>query len=166
MTDFETFFRESYDRVRRSIALLSSDDDAATEATQEAFARAYARWDRLADIVAPIGWVYVVATNELRSRARKQSRALHALPSVALPGNATDVDPTIVVEVRRALERLSPRERTAVLLYFYEDLSVDETARHMRCRPGTVKATLSHARDKLRVSLSWLIDEGAGHAEQ
>lgn len=48
------------------------------------------------------------------------------------------------------LRSLPTRQRTAIVLRFYEDLSVAQTAEAMRCRPGTVKSLVSRGMDRLR----------------
>jgi RNA polymerase sigma factor (sigma-70 family) len=58
--------------------------------------------------------------------------------------------------LRAVLEQLPERQREAVLLRFFEDLSVDETAKAMECAPGTVKATVHQALATLRRKLKVL----------
>jgi DNA-directed RNA polymerase specialized sigma24 family protein len=53
-----------------------------------------------------------------------------------------------------ALRSLPPRQRTAIVLRFYEDLSEAQTAELMRCRPGTVKSLVSRGLDKLRPAMA------------
>jgi RNA polymerase sigma-70 factor (ECF subfamily) len=55
--------------------------------------------------------------------------------------------------LRAVLDQLPDRQREAVLLRFFEDLSVEETARAMACAPGTVKATVHQALATLRRKL-------------
>lgn len=55
--------------------------------------------------------------------------------------------------LERALERIAAlpeRQREVVLLRIFEDMSVEDTARTLGCRPGTVKAQLSRALGRLR----------------
>ena len=57
---FEQFYREHVDRVHRALALAVGDPTVAREATDEAMARAYARWDRVRKLDNPAGWVFQV----------------------------------------------------------------------------------------------------------
>ncbi|NUR94279.1 MAG: sigma-70 family RNA polymerase sigma factor, partial [Kribbellaceae bacterium] len=60
----------------------------------------------------------------------------------------------LAIEVRRALATLSPKQRAAVVLRYYEDLSVAEIAAELGCAEGTVKRHLANARAKLAVRLA------------
>jgi hypothetical protein len=64
---FETFFEDNYGAVLRSVAFALGDRDRAEDLTQEAFARAYQRWGRVAAMERPVTWVYVVALNAERT---------------------------------------------------------------------------------------------------
>jgi len=57
-------------------------------------------------------------------------------------------------DLRRALLHLPERQRAAVVLRFYEDLSVQQTAEVMGCPAGTVKSLVSRAMDSLRLEVS------------
>ena len=145
--DFEDFFAASYDRVRRTLALVCGDIAAAEDAAQEAFARAYRRWRRIRTMDRPDGWVYVVAVNVLRRRRRGRIDALHAEPTT-VPSQSEDG-----IDLRSALLALPQRQREAVVLRFLGDMSVEQVADAMRCSPGTVKSTVHAALANLRVQL-------------
>jgi DNA-directed RNA polymerase specialized sigma24 family protein len=61
--EFEAFFSDRYDEVRRALTVAFGDARLAEECAQEAFVRAFARWTRVRKMESPAGWVYVVATN-------------------------------------------------------------------------------------------------------
>jgi RNA polymerase sigma factor (sigma-70 family) len=69
-------------------------------------------------------------------------------------GEADPADPLGVLENRlvitQALAELPPRQRACVVLRYFDELSVDETAAALNCRPGTVKSQTLRALDKLR----------------
>ena len=75
---FEAFYRAQVDRVYRALAVTLGDLGLAREAADEAMARAYARWDRVAECDNPGGWVYRVglnwATSFWRSTWRRPAR--------------------------------------------------------------------------------------------
>jgi RNA polymerase sigma factor (sigma-70 family) len=71
--------------------------------------------------------------------------------AVATPSGADVAD---AVAVRAAVATLPRRERAAIVLRYFADLSVNDTAAVMRCRPGTVKSLTSHAITKLSHLLS------------
>jgi len=55
--------------------------------------------------------------------------------------------------VRQALYRLSERQRAAIVLRYYEDLSEAQTAEILGCRPGTVKSLVSRGMETLRSAM-------------
>jgi RNA polymerase sigma-70 factor (ECF subfamily) len=150
--DFEAFFDEHYGGVLRSVALAIGDAGRAEDRTQEAFARAFRHWAKVARLDRPVAWVYVVALNAERSRWRREQRApVPDRERVSVPDASAAVVSTIVV--RDALDRLAPRQRAAIVLRYLGDLTVADIASVMGCAEGTVKATLHRALANLRVDL-------------
>jgi RNA polymerase sigma-70 factor, ECF subfamily len=148
---FEGFFGEHYGAVLRSVTLTVGDRDRAEEVTQEAFARACRRWRSVSAMEKPVGWVYVVALNAERTRWRREQRAPVSSPCPeALDPAAAVLD---AVTISDALDALTPRQRAVVVLRYLADLSTADVATVMGCAPGTVKATLHQALQRLRVDL-------------
>ena len=114
---------------------------------QDALLRAWRRWSTY-DVArgAALPWLLgVVADQGRRRRVRSRPAGLPLSDDGhPVPFSATDLD------LERAITRLSPRQRTAVDLYYFVDLDVATIAEVMGCAPGTVKATLSQARARLR----------------
>ncbi|MEZ5226726.1 MAG: sigma factor-like helix-turn-helix DNA-binding protein [Acidimicrobiales bacterium] len=79
-------------------------------------------------------------------------------PSRRLP--ATTFDRPVDTDLARAITRLSDDHRAVVVLRFYRDWSVEETADALDIAPGTVKSRLSRALDQLQHHLTNLDDEG------
>jgi len=149
--DFDGFFQAEYEGVLRALTLALGDRQRAEEATQDAFATAYRRWRSVSRAERPGTWVYVVA---LRAERRRLARATERGPDVAdLP--VADESPTVLdaVWITDGLRHLSDRQRLAIVLRYYADLSVEETAQVMGCAEGTVKATIHTALQRLRVQL-------------
>ncbi len=95
---------------------------------------------------AAVSWLMAIVAD----RARRRWRA--AVPSLQLADYdqpVDEVDPA-TIDLRRAVDSLPARQRTAVVLYHYLDLSIAEAAQLMSCSAGTVKSTLSDARESLR----------------
>ena len=151
MDGFETFFEDSYGDVLRSVAFALGDRDRAEDLTQEAFARAYQRWGRVAAMERPVTWVYVVALNAERKRWKRERTDDVEAPGGPDADHAGRVVTGVVV--RDAVHRLAARQRTAVALRYLSDLTVTDIARVMACSEGTVKATLHQALRNLRVDL-------------
>lgn len=144
---FEDFYAAEYQRVFSSAYAFCRDREAALDATQEAFARAFARWRRLNKEEWAGAWVTTTALNLLRSRFRRESRTLGVADRSAASSGTTSVD------LIDALRALPTRQRQAATLFYVADLPVAVVARSMGLSEGTVKAHLSRARDALRKRL-------------
>lgn len=66
----------------------------------------------------------------------------------------SSVDPSDAVDVRRALDRLSPQQRAIAYLVYWEDLTIPDTARWLDVSEGTVRRQLARAKDRLREVLT------------
>jgi RNA polymerase sigma-70 factor (ECF subfamily) len=148
---FEAFFDEHYESVFRGLSVAFREPLLAEEATQEAFTRAYARWERVSGMERPAGWVYVVAVRV----ARRRRRDLLGAPS----NRHISIERDLAVEVadrvtmQAAIERLPNRQRVALVLRYYGGLPLGEIATAMGCALGTVKSTLHAAHARLHLDL-------------
>jgi RNA polymerase sigma-70 factor (ECF subfamily) len=79
MERFEDWYHQHHRRLVAALVALSGDTDAAAEAADEAFVRAYERWPRVQAMVSPTGWLHQVGANALRRTMRRRSleRRLH-----------------------------------------------------------------------------------------
>ncbi len=148
--DFEAFYRRHHPRLVASVLLTTGDLEVAREAVDEAFARALARWDRVAAMAAPAGWTYRVALNVARRQYRRQRIEARLLARPAV----TEAPPPEVDDTRRLLAGLAPRQRTAAVLRYVADLTEPEIAVAMGIRRSTVSATLAAARARLARDLA------------
>ena len=146
---FTAFFAEHYESVFRGLTVAFRDPQLAEEAAQEAFTRAYARWERVSGMERPAGWTYVVAVRVARSRRRD----LLAEPAGILDPHDVALEVVDRVTMQAAIDELSTRQRVALVLRHYADLPLDEIAEAMGCAVGTVKSTLHAAHTRLRVDL-------------
>lgn len=144
---FEAFYASEFSRVFDSAYALGRDEAAALDATQEAFARAYARWRRLERESWAGAWVTTTALNVLRRALRKERRRL---PRAA---DATAPDPSPRLDVLDALRTLPRRQCEAAVLFYVADLPLTAVAAAMGLSEGAVKSHLSRAREHLRRSL-------------
>ena len=154
MDDFEAWYRAQHPRLLASMLLVTGDLHEAAEATDEAFARACERWDRLATMASPGGWTYRTALNVTRRRARRRQLEHHLLRRTP---PAADV-PAPAGEAWALVADLPPRQRTAVVLRYVADLPEDGIAEAMGIRRGTVAATLHAARRTLGRDLTEALD--------
>ena len=146
---FDQFCRRVSGRLVEAIRLYCGDRGLAEEFAQEALARAYRDWHKVRDLEHPEAWVHRVAINLSRSWFRRVARAR----TLAAARDHEPPDLGTQEEVRAALLRLPARQRQAVVLRHYADLSIHDTAVAMRCAEGTVRALTSQALTSLRMIL-------------
>lgn len=145
---FEACWHRDRDALRRALALSLGDSQLATEAVDEAFTRAYARWSRVGQMDDPTAWLYRVAMNWATSWLRKR-RLRPVLPADELDRPAHDVieDGSLL----EAVAALPPVHRSVVVLRFYLDWDVARIASALDVAPGTVKSRLHRALVRLRI---------------
>lgn len=143
---FDDFYRTHRTPVARALALTLRDVDLATEATDEAMARAYQRWTQVRSLDNPAGWVYRVGLNWSRSIIRRITRPA----PVWVGGSTTSPAPTVHdPAIDRALAELSVDHRAVVVCRVLLGFSEARTAEVLGVRPGTVKSRLSRALTRL-----------------
>lgn len=152
-------FLEHYDGLFRYLVRLTGDADLAADAAQEAFVRLVERPPQDRHVRA---WLYAVATNVVRDTARSRTRWLTLLKGAPDRAPVGDIGPTpdVAAEseekrrlVRDALERMSWKERT-VLLMREEGFAHHEIADAVGTTTGSVGTMLARALKKLSAELS------------
>lgn len=157
MTDDEevdqtVFCARVHPRLVSFLRLYTSDWHLAEDLSQEALARACASWAKVSALDSPEAWVHRVAINLAHSWFRRRAAARRAVRrAVGSVAEDPGADPAEMVDLRRALAGLSPRQRQAVLLRHLGDLSVADTAAAMGCAEGTVRALSAQGIERLRV---------------
>lgn len=142
------FCRTEHPRLVGILGLYCGNADVAHELAQEALLRVCKEWGRVRKMDSPQAWTYRVGTNLAHSYFRRRAVERRALRRLATRG---DVEPTAPPpvdpddELARALARLPHRQRTAVLLRYYLDLSVRDAAEVMDCPESTVKTLTRRA---------------------
>jgi RNA polymerase sigma-70 factor (ECF subfamily) len=157
--EIERFCREFSPALVGVLTLHCGDRAVAEDLAQEALARAWERWDEVQHMSNPQGWVYRVAVNLATSRVRRRriERAAHRRLD---PPEPRDERVAERVALRDALASLAPRQRAAVVLRYYADLSVADTADALGCAEGTVKALTHQGVSALRGRLGDEVDLG------
>lgn len=141
-------YEREYPRLVRALLAMGGDRDAAEDAAQEAFVRAY-RYG-IARIEQPGAWLLTVGSRQL-FRDRRRVRKEQPLPEVEPPAQGTPLEAAFDrEELLGALRRLPERQRGVVVARFYYDLSYEEIARAFDITAGTVGATLHQAIASLR----------------
>ncbi|MDR8409715.1 SigE family RNA polymerase sigma factor [Nonomuraea sp. 3-1Str] len=150
--DFRQFVVERSAALFRTAYLLTGDRHAAEDLVQSALAKTAARWRGLRDRGAIEGYVRRAMYHEQVSRWRRRSRVTEVstgwLPDQAGGEHADVVDLRLVM--RAALARLTPRQRTMLVLRYFEDLSETEIARLLGVRVGSVRSQIYRSLERLK----------------
>jgi RNA polymerase sigma-70 factor (sigma-E family) len=156
---FDAFVTDHSDRLLRTAYLLTGDRGHAEDLLQTALVRTLRRWP--AARAAPFEYTRRVLVNLSRDRIRLLVRRPREAPLPTnpdhLPGHRSDPAMEAVGErhrIARALANLPTRQRQVVVLRFFEDLSVAQTAQLLGFSEGTVKSYTSRALARLRELLS------------
>ena len=142
----------------RTAVLLTGDQHAAEDLVQSALARLYLSWDRVRRRDALDAYVRRIMVNQHTSWWRRAWR--HREVTVAelhdLPTQQTEASDGLAERdaVWQVVRRLPPRQRAAVVLRYYEDLSEAKTAEVLGCSVGTVKSQTSRAVATLRAVMT------------
>ena len=148
--DFQAVYRELYPSLSRYVHRFTGDTDAAADIVQDSFMRLLEH-DLPRDEVRP--WIFVVATNLARDRVRKRERRRRLLvanqeKTVAASSPLDDLERAERIElVRKALERLSERDRQ-MLLMREEGFRYTEIAEAVGVRSTSVGALVARALKK------------------
>lgn len=145
---FEDRFDELARLAYRVAYRLLGDQGEAQDVAQEALARAYLRWRRVAGYAEP--WVVRVSTNLALGRIRKRRPLEARREAVAVfePSLASRLD---LVELMESLPR---RQREVVALRYLADMSEVDVSRLLGCSVGTVKRHAHRGVSRLRVTLA------------
>lgn len=152
--EFTDFAHRALGDLRRTAYLVCGDWHKAEDAAQEALLKMYKHWHR----IEPAGRFAYGRTTVVRTvidhgrRGWRRERVTEAVPESAGPDEFASGDTRDAV--MRALARLTPRRRACLVLRYFQDLSVAETAAALGCSEGTVKSQTSDALRALRPLLS------------
>jgi RNA polymerase sigma-70 factor (sigma-E family) len=152
---FEEFLASRLGALLRYAAVVSCDRHLAEDVVQDVLLRAHGRWERIGAMDSPEAYLRRMVLNEFLSwRRRRRPTVVEAqtLEAVTPPsGSGPDVEERDAM--LRLLAGLPPRQRTVIALRYYEDLSDDQIADLMGCRPVTVRSQASRALATLRGAL-------------
>ena len=165
----DSAYREHAPEVYRLAFSVLRDTDEATDATQDAFARAWERWDQY-DSQRPLrAWLHGIVVHVALDRLRRRRVRQLAIPALGASGGPTQMFGSagdLATEVARreivdlALASLPGRTRAILILRHYYGYDYAQIGGFVGMNPGTVGSTLSRAHAELRLRLG--DDEGAG----
>jgi len=151
-------FSELVKRHQKGLLRMSlrfvKDLSTAEDVVQESFIKAYEKLHSFEGRSSFKSWLFQIAVNGARNRLRDTRRNMVDIENVQLAVGAQAesrlVGNSIAEILQEEVERLPDRQRTALLLRVYEDLSFKEIAEIMECPYDTAKANYRHALMKLR----------------
>jgi RNA polymerase sigma factor (sigma-70 family) len=149
--EFDAWYRREHPRLANGLYLICGSVDTAREATDEAFARAAARWTRVRKMNSPTGWTFKVGLNLLRREARRRKREAAAVERVGAPAMSAVELPE--PELWSAVRDLPERQCQVVVMRYVGDLPEAEIASVLGIARGTVASNLSRALDTLASKL-------------
>jgi RNA polymerase sigma-70 factor (sigma-E family) len=155
---FEDFVRARSGSLLRTAFLLAGQNRVeAEDLLQLALERAYRHWGRVCRAGEPERYVRRILVNASADRWRRMARRAER-PLLATDPGPMAADRTTEVENRdyllRALAGLTPRQRTVLVLRYFDDLSEIETAQMLGCSVGTVKSHAARGLARLREAVS------------
>ncbi|WP_327290551.1 SigE family RNA polymerase sigma factor [Streptomyces sp. NBC_01198] len=148
------FARARAGPLYRSACLLASGDThLAEDLVQETLGRMYLVWGRTAKLGNPAAYAQTVLVRAFLTHQRRRSsgeRPIAEPPDLpAAPGS----DTTLRVTLLEALARLAPKDRAVLVLRYWEDRSIEETAAALEASPGAIRTRSVRALGRLRDEL-------------
>jgi RNA polymerase sigma factor (sigma-70 family) len=149
--DFSAFFAEEHRKVFKALYFVTGNRADAAELMQDAFLKLWERWDTIDRIDDPTAYLFRVALNGSRMRARSARRATRRMVAPTSSHDPFD-EIDIREDVRQMLLGLAPRQRAALVLLDLYGYGSEEAARIMGIRPSTVRALATQGRAVLRTT--------------
>ena len=151
---FDAFVAGRQAALSRTAYLLTGDHHLAQDLVQAALLQAARHWTRIH--TSPEAYVRRAMYHQNISWWRR--RRFAESPLLGHDGTADAVDTDLRLTLDQALARLTAKQRTVLVLRFYEDLTEVETARALDLSTSTVKSTTRHALARLRTLAPELAD--------
>ncbi|MFD4661161.1 SigE family RNA polymerase sigma factor [Kitasatospora sp. NPDC058444] len=153
-TEFTEYLASRSGWLRKVAYLLCGDWHRADDLVQECATKLYVNWSRAGRVENLDGYARRVLVNTFLAEQRTSwwRRTTRTATPAEVASVAADLD--VQLDLRKALAALPPRQRATVVLRYYCDLTVDQTADAMRCSSGNVKSQTSRALATLRTTLA------------
>ncbi|NES15380.1 MULTISPECIES: RNA polymerase sigma factor [Micromonospora] len=155
---FDDFYRSTSARALRYGRAVADSPVEAQDLVQEAYARAWRQWAKLAAHPAPEAWLRLVISRLATDRWRRLRAWRLAAGRTGPPDDVRPPGEETVLLVG-ALRQLPARQRQALALHYLFDMSVEEIAREAGVPTGTVKSWLARGRARLAALLPGVVAE-------
>lgn len=151
---FEVLVRRYQHRVYAQLLRLANDHELAQEVVQDTFFSVYRTIDRVDPARPLLPYLFTIARNGIISRLRRDKREVAIDEESAVTSDA-EIYERVSQEERKAtlqaaLDRLEPRYRSVLQLYYYEDLSYEEISTRLRLPLNTIRTHIRRGREQLR----------------
>ena len=140
----DDLFRREWEPMRRLALALGASATDADDVVQDAFGEVWSRWD---DLDRPAAYLRTTVVHGVRRRGRREANRRRILEGRLGRVEPWEDRPDHLLD---ALDALPDRQRAALVLAYYADLSVAEIAEVLGCRPGTVKSLVHRGVARLR----------------
>ena len=152
--EFSRYFAARATTLRATAYLLCGDWHRAEDLTQTALTKLYVAWPGLARHDALDGYARKVVVRTFLAENRRLWRRREQLTHEPPERSLSEPEPEHRVLVREALRAVPPRQRAVLVLRYWNDLSVEETAAALGCTTGTVKSQAARGLTALRRRLA------------
>ncbi|MFE9766317.1 SigE family RNA polymerase sigma factor [Streptomyces sp. NPDC005808] len=168
LESFREFVESRSSALLTTAVLLSGGDrHAGEDLLQSALAKAAGRWQRIDEPEAYVRRIlYRQQVSRWRLKWRRREITVAEPPEAGLPGSDATAAAELRVVMRHALSRLTARQRTVLVLRYFEDLPEADVARLLGCSVGTVRSTTHRSLARLRTLAPELAALGPAAAEQ
>jgi RNA polymerase sigma-70 factor (ECF subfamily) len=158
---FVELYQARFAELAAQLYAFTGDGRETHDLVQEAFVRAWQRWDRVGAYEDPVGWVRRVAWNLAMNRHRRlRLHRVWADRHPQLEAAAPPLEPDRIVLVA-ALRRVPEQQRRALVLHYLADLSITDIAAESGVAEGTVKSWLHRGRNALAAHLAEFREGGS-----
>ncbi|WP_299057795.1 SigE family RNA polymerase sigma factor [uncultured Nocardioides sp.] len=155
--DFDRFVADTATRLHRTAVLLCGDHHLAEDLTQTTYAKLFSRWSAVRASTNPVAYARTTLVRTFLSQRRRRSAGERPTDVLAeVPTEAPDTARRL--DLLAALAELSPTDRTVLVLRYYDDLSVAQTAHLLGVSEPTLRARSSRAVARLRTRFPDLED--------
>ena len=162
---FEELYKLYYDKIYALALTIVKNSADAEDVLQATFVKAWQNIEKLENVSAFNTWVQRIAINECNSMLRKNNKSEYSIDDEGDDGELLQIESDLMlpekyaerddlsIRLRVIIDELSVVQRETILLYYYNELSIEEIAQIMDCSEGTVKSRLFLARKAIRTEI-------------
>lgn len=149
---FELLYAKYYDKVFAIARGILLDQEEAADAVQEIFTLVYRHLNRFDRRARFSTWLFRIAVNRSIQQSRRNKHRNRQVPLNEAVGHIPeDSAPEVDPQVHEALARMQPADRALLVLFYWDELSLQEIADSVGCSVNAAKTRLYRARERFRV---------------